>query len=85
VNQLSIFAIRIDLEMIDPFQIFLDEIDQALVWQVAEPNPTPINSMNSMALPFAKANATRTAPLRESLFNDFIGGSFFMWIIPSSE
>jgi HNH endonuclease len=29
--------------------------------------------MGSMALP--------SAPLRERLFNDFIGGSFFMWII----
>jgi hypothetical protein len=42
-----------------------------------------MNSMSSMALPFAKANATRTAPLRERLFNDFIDGSFFMWIVLS--
>jgi hypothetical protein len=51
----------------------LPELVQALVWQVAEPNPTPMDSMSSMALP--------SAPLRERLFNDFIGGSFFMWII----
>jgi hypothetical protein len=51
------------------------------IGQVAESNPTPMNLMSSMALPFVKANATRTAPLRERLFNDFISGSFFMWTI----
>jgi hypothetical protein len=29
--------------------------------------------------------ALPSAPLRESLFNDFIGGSFFMWTILTQE
>jgi hypothetical protein len=36
-----------------------------------------MNLMRSMALP--------SAPLRERLFNDFIGGSFFMWTILTQE
>jgi hypothetical protein len=51
--------------MIDSFNISLDDIDR-----VGEPNPTSMNSMSLMVLP--------SAPLRESFFKDFIGGSFFM-------
>ena len=31
---------------------------QALVWQVAEPNPTPMNSMISNGVPFDSAQGT---------------------------
>jgi hypothetical protein len=53
------FAVRQRFAPRSPRSLALhSELVQALVWQVAEPNPTPMNSMSSMALPFAKANGS---------------------------
>jgi hypothetical protein len=78
--------IRLDLEMIDPFKISSNDDDRA-----GDLRQFCLNSFRHLSgrsrslippLEFDEFNwRSHSTPLREGLFNGFIGGSFFMWTV----